>query len=630
MALSRSGDDTAHTLNEALKKAAAIGGQLDDAATTAATEDNVAPARITPQRALHMNLRNASGTEVGTAAVPVRVDPTGTTTQPVSGTVGVSGVVDTELPAAAALADAAVNPITPVVGADLQIFNGTTWDRARGDIANGLDVDVTRSVLPTGAATLAEQQTQTTALQLIDDAVHAANAALGKALAIGGVMDDTATVVATEGNVSAARINAQRALHGTLRNDDGSALAVLDGQPTAIGAILAAAINTANGAAMLLRATSNRLLVDGSGVTQPVSVAGTVTVDTEIAAAVAAADGVANPTAGIVQSFPSLHSGASWDRQVSALGAQDSTGAGVAAAGIFGQFDDVATAAVTENRYAPVRISTRRALLIEGVASGTAVAVSAASLPLPAGAATSALQTQPGVDIGDVTVNNAAGGSAVNIQDGGNSITVDGTVALSGTSAVNIAQHNGVTPLMGDGVTGTGSPRVTIAAPAHDAADTGGPVKVGHKAINHGAAPTPVANNDRTDWYANRHGVPWVMGGHPNVVTLRANYTAANTNTVIVAGVANTKIVVTRCSVLVGNTSVTVQARVGFAASVTPTTTGVVASHPNMSGTSGIVEGNGGGILGVSANGDALLITSTVPTGGSIDVVVSYYVIAEV
>lgn len=32
---------------------------------------------------------------------------------------------------------------------------------------------------------------------------------------------------------------------------------------------------------------------------------------------------------------------------------------------------------------------------------------------------------QPGVDIGDVTINNAAGASAVNIQDGGNSLTVD-------------------------------------------------------------------------------------------------------------------------------------------------------------------------------------------------------------
>lgn len=35
------------------------------------------------------------------------------------------------------------------------------------------------------------------------------------------------------------------------------------------------------------------------------------------------------------------------------------------------------------------------------------------------------------VEIGDVTVNNAAGGSAVNIQDGGNIITVDGTVTVA-------------------------------------------------------------------------------------------------------------------------------------------------------------------------------------------------------
>ncbi len=43
---------------------------------------------------------------------------------------------------------------------------------------------------------------------------------------------------------------------------------------------------------------------------------------------------------------------------------------------------------------------------------------------------------QPGVDIGDVTINNGAGAAAVNIQDGGNTITVDGTVGVSGTVAV--------------------------------------------------------------------------------------------------------------------------------------------------------------------------------------------------
>lgn len=79
-------------------------------------------------------------------------------------------------------------------------------------------------------------------------------------------------------------------------------------------------------------------------------------------------------------------------------------------------------------------------LTVDGTVTANAgtgtFAISAVSLPLPTGAATAALQTQPGVDIGDVTVNNAAGASAVNIQDGGNSITVDGTVAISGSVAV--------------------------------------------------------------------------------------------------------------------------------------------------------------------------------------------------
>lgn len=43
------------------------------------------------------------------------------------------------------------------------------------------------------------------------------------------------------------------------------------------------------------------------------------------------------------------------------------------------------------------------------------------------------LGANSGVDVGDVTINNAAGASAVNIQDGGNSITVDGAVTTSGT-----------------------------------------------------------------------------------------------------------------------------------------------------------------------------------------------------
>lgn len=76
-------DDIPHAQNAALVKGVPMMGQLDDTSTTAATEDNVATVRITAQRAAHVNLRNNAGTEIGTSTTPVRVDPTGTTTQPV-------------------------------------------------------------------------------------------------------------------------------------------------------------------------------------------------------------------------------------------------------------------------------------------------------------------------------------------------------------------------------------------------------------------------------------------------------------------------------------------------------------------------------------------------------------------
>ena len=45
------------------------------------------PVHSTSHGGLHTNLRNNSGTEIGTSGSPLRVDPTGTTTQPINGTV---------------------------------------------------------------------------------------------------------------------------------------------------------------------------------------------------------------------------------------------------------------------------------------------------------------------------------------------------------------------------------------------------------------------------------------------------------------------------------------------------------------------------------------------------------------
>lgn len=74
----------------------------------------------------------------------------------------------------------------------------------------------------------------------------------------------------------------------------------------------------------------------------------------------------------------------------------------------------------------------------------TAVPISVATIPSHAvtNAGTFAVQStnqaNSGVDIGDVTINNSTGANAVNIQDGGNSITVDGNF-YQATQPVSIA-----------------------------------------------------------------------------------------------------------------------------------------------------------------------------------------------
>lgn len=130
-----------------------------------------------------------------------------------------SVTVDSELPAAAALADAATNPTTPMVGAGALLFNGTTWDRMRGDITNGLDVDVTRvggNVTVTNAGTFATQVDGAAliALQKIDDPVIVDNAtftpATSSVMVAGFEADETATASVGEGTGGAARMTLDR------------------------------------------------------------------------------------------------------------------------------------------------------------------------------------------------------------------------------------------------------------------------------------------------------------------------------------------------------------------------------------------------------------------------------------
>lgn len=78
-----------------------------------------------------------------------------------------------------------------------------------------------------------------------------------------------------------------------------------------------------------------------------------------------------------------LFDGTNWDRTRQVINATDSTGTGIAAAGILAQLDDVSPGTVTENQFTNARLSTDRALLVQVVPGPTT------SPATPQGASTS-------------------------------------------------------------------------------------------------------------------------------------------------------------------------------------------------------------------------------------------------
>lgn len=128
-----------------------------------------------------------------------------------------------------------------------------------------------------------------------------------------------------------------------------------------------------------------------------------------------------------------------------------------------GVFDDASVTSITENSFGFVRMSANRNQYMTirdaagnergaNVNASNEMLVALSSVPTHAVTLTSTtitgsvavtksgtwtLDANSGVDIGDVTINNASGASAVNIQDGGNTITVDGAVTVSGTVAIS-------------------------------------------------------------------------------------------------------------------------------------------------------------------------------------------------
>jgi hypothetical protein len=231
-------------------------------------------------------------------------DRAGVKTEIVGLDIGIGGTET--LMTAAALADTTSNPTTAPWAGMLMCFNGTTWDRVRGDTTNGIFANVKTSALPTGAATSAKQPALGTAGTASADVITVQGIASMTAVKVDGsavtqpvsgtvtanlgtaavtnagtfatqdsekvadnagftdgttkvqpagyVFDEVAGTALTENDAAAARIDSKRAQVTVLED------ATTRGQRAAVSA-------------------ANALKVDGSAVTQPVSLAGTQSVN---------------------------------------------------------------------------------------------------------------------------------------------------------------------------------------------------------------------------------------------------------------------------------------------------------------------------------------------------------------
>lgn len=172
---------------------------------------------------------------------------------------------------------------------------------------------------------------------------------------------------------------------------------------------------------------------------------------------------------------------------------------------------------------------------------------------------------------------------------------------------------------------------------AHDAVDADGPIKIGHKAIDHGTNPTAVAAADRTNWFSNRAGIPFVIGGHPNIVSYEYLTTGAITDDNIMPAIAGgLKYVITSITVIASAANtVNPAVRIGFGTSTltaqgatnADAVTKIILSHPGIPPGSGVMKGDGGGIVGIGGDGEELRITCGAPTSGSLIVQVDAYTI---
>jgi len=393
--------------------------------------------------------------------------------------VGATITVDTEIGAAAALADATANPTTGSLGALGLLFNGTTWDRMRGDITNGLDVDVTRmSALVAGSAVIGE--------------VGVTELPAAAALADAAANPTTTTT-------GAASLLFNGTTWDRMRGD------------------------TTNG--LDVDVTRMSALVAGSAVIGEVGV-------TELPAAGALADTAANPTTTSVGALALLFNGTTWDRmrgdttngldvdvtRMSALVA------GSAIIGEVGVTELPAAAALADDAANPT--TTTVGAMLSGF-DGTTWDRLRTGTPasLVTAASTGRLQVQ------GFLYEDSGGGSFSSPMASAGAVGD----AAAGRNHLIVAPwvFNGTTydRVRGDATGGLFSQ----GAIAHDAADTGNPIKIGGKGT--ADEPTAVTEGDRVNAWFDLFGRQVTIDGHPNTeLPVTVNGSAAGTSIIAAPG----------------------------------------------------------------------------------------------
>jgi spore maturation protein SpmB len=86
------------------------------------------------------------------------------------------------------------------------------------------------------------------------------------------------------------------------------------------------------------------------------------------------------------------------------------------------------------------------------------------TISLPTGASTESTLSGLSAKFGALGQTTMTGSAPVVIASNQSAIPVSGSVSIQANASVNVAQINGITTLMGNGITGTGSQRVTIAS----------------------------------------------------------------------------------------------------------------------------------------------------------------------